>query len=70
MSEFVWTEDRINKMVARLENLTGAVRELYFSAYWHADRPVDEAALWTAVRDAAGIQPGQTRALLGEDRSS
>lgn len=39
-------------------NLRDAVRVLYYSAVWHADRPVDEQALWIAVRDAAGFKPG------------
>ena len=51
------------------EKLRRAVDALYFAAYWHADRPVDEQALWTAVRDAALIRPGQTGARLGPDRS-
>ena len=53
-----------------LAPLIEAVEALYFSAHWHADRPVDEAALWTAVRNAAGIKPGQTGARLGPDRSA
>jgi hypothetical protein len=31
---------------------------------------VDAAALWTAVRDAAGIVPGQTAALVGPNRAA
>lgn len=38
--------------------LTDAIKALYYSAVWHADRPVDEKALWKAVRDAAGFEPG------------
>jgi hypothetical protein len=38
--------------------LLDAVRKLYYAAVWHADRPVDEQALWTAIRDAAGFKPG------------
>ena len=49
--------------------LDRAVKALYFAAYWHADRKVDEAALWTAVRDAASIEPGKTKKLLGPDRT-
>jgi predicted DsbA family dithiol-disulfide isomerase len=56
-----WEEER--------KRLREAVWALYMSAYWHADRPVDEAKLWTNVRDAAGISPGQTGAILGPDRS-
>jgi hypothetical protein len=40
--------------------LLEAVRDLYYAAVWSADRPVDEAKLWTAVRDAAGFPPGQS----------
>lgn len=43
-----------------LQALLDAVRNLYYAAVWHADRPVDEAALWTAVRDAAGLTPGNS----------
>ncbi len=38
--------------------LIEAVRKLYYAAVWHADRAVDEQSLWTAVRDAAGFNPG------------
>lgn len=40
------------------DRLREAVRSLYYAARWNADRPVDEAALWEAVRDAAGFEPG------------
>ncbi len=40
--------------------LLDAVTELYYAAVWHADRPVDAEGLWTAVRDAAGFEPGQS----------
>lgn len=56
-------------LATRLGKLRRAVEALYFSAYWHPDRKVDEAALWTAVRDAAGIVPGQTASMLGPDLS-
>ena len=42
------------------EGLREALRSLYYAAVWHADRPVDEQALWTAVRDAAGFAPGKS----------
>jgi hypothetical protein len=51
------------------EPLVAAVRALYFAGYWHCDRPVDERSLWVAVRDAAGIEPGQTANTLGPDRT-
>lgn len=56
-----WLEDTRRKLSA----LTEAVRALYFAAHWHPDRPVDERALWTAVRDAAGFTPGASSAHLG-----
>jgi hypothetical protein len=42
--------------------LIEAVHDLYYAAVWHPDRPVDATALWTAVRDAAGFEPGQSPA--------
>jgi hypothetical protein len=50
--------DGIITIEGTLTNLRNAVRALYYSAVWHADRPVDEQALWIAVRDAAGFKPG------------
>jgi hypothetical protein len=43
-----------------IDPLRVAVGELYYSAVWHADRPVDEEALWKAVRDAAGLPHGES----------
>src|ERR1035441_3682553 len=48
--------------------MKSAIERLYFAANWHPDRVVDAAALWSAVRDAAGIAPGQTASRLGPDR--
>jgi|SRR5579872_1419247 len=42
------------------ERLLEAIRALYYAGVWTCDRDVDEAALWTAVRDAAGFPPGQS----------
>ena len=39
----------------RYMQLRTAVKKLYEAAYWHADRPCDADALWSAVRDAALI---------------
>lgn len=50
--------------------LAAAADRLYFAGYWHADRPVDEQRLWTALRDAAGIAPGQTTKVLGPERGT
>lgn len=41
-------------------NLRDAVRVLYYAAHWTPDRPVDEAGIWTAVRDAAGFPHGNS----------
>jgi hypothetical protein len=60
------SEDYIDE---QFEKLKKAVKELYFAAYWHADRSVDEQKLWVTVRDAAEIRPGQTYQLLGPDQS-
>jgi hypothetical protein len=46
--------------VTEFDKLQYAVKNLYYSAVWHPDRPVDEQALWTAVRDAAGFAPGKS----------
>lgn len=50
--------DVINE--SQLTLLRSAVKDLYYAAVWHADRPVDEQALWVAVRDAAGFKPGKS----------
>lgn len=54
----------------RYFDLANAVEALYYAAYWHPDRPVDEAKLWTAVREAAGLIPGHSTQILGPDRST
>jgi hypothetical protein len=65
------TDDELYKdILHRWNTLADAVEKLYFAGYWHCDRPVDEKALWQAVRDAARIPPGMTGYTLGEDRSS
>lgn len=48
----------------RLRNLRSAVEGIYYSAVWHADRPVNEIELWTTLRDAAGFRPGNSPAEL------
>lgn len=42
----------------RLANLRHAATAVYQAAHWTADRPVDSAALWTALRDAIGLPAG------------
>lgn len=41
------------------EGLREAVLALYNAAYWSADRECEAAALWEAVRERAGIEPGK-----------
>lgn len=40
--------------------LLQAVRNLYYAGVWYCDRHVDEVGLWTAVRDAAGFEKGNS----------
>jgi hypothetical protein len=44
----------------KYETLRKAVHDLYYSANWQADRPVNEGKLWEAVRDAAGFSVGES----------
>lgn len=37
-----------------------AITALYKAAHWTPDRPVDAVGLWTVLRDAAGLPPGQS----------
>ena len=43
--------------------LRKAVKDLYYAAHWTPDRNVNAAALWEAVRDAVGLEPGHAPAL-------
>jgi hypothetical protein len=69
LAHFDATEAAIAAQRKEIERLRKAAVALYYAAYWHADRPVDEAALWMALRDAAEIPPGHTASVLGPDRS-
>lgn len=60
---------KMSDWMYKFHHLQAAVTALYYSAYWHPDRPVDEAFLWTAVRNAAEIEPGKSAERLGPDRS-
>lgn len=40
--------------------LMRAAANLYFAAHWTPDRPCDADALWTELRDAAGLEPGHS----------
>lgn len=44
--------------------LIRAVDAVYKAAHWTPDRPVDEAKLWTELRDAAMIAPGNSPKLI------
>jgi len=46
--------------------LAAAVERLYRAAHWTADRPCDADKLWSDVRDAAGIEPGQSPKPIAE----
>jgi hypothetical protein len=56
-------EQRARAMAAEVQlqatqRLQGAALMLYRAGYWTCDRPVDEAAMWTELRDALGLEPG------------
>jgi hypothetical protein len=59
----------LNREKMRFANLQSAIESLYFAAHWTPDRECDAAKLWEAVRDAAGIAPGQTAERLGKPRT-
>lgn len=40
------------------DTLRTAALMLYFAGRWRCDRPCDEAALWSALRDALSLPPG------------
>lgn len=52
--------DEIEWAIARdqYESLRRAALDIYSAGYWTCDREVDEAALWTALRDALGLPTG------------
>jgi hypothetical protein len=52
-----------NREVERRRALHAAGYDLYYAGRWSCDRPVDEAALWIALRDAMGLEPGTATAL-------
>jgi hypothetical protein len=41
-----------------LRRLRTAITAVYFAGKWSCHRPVDEAALWEAVRDALNLEAG------------
>jgi hypothetical protein len=54
------------KLHVQARRMKDAITALYFAAHWMPDRECDAAKLWEAVRDAAGIAPGQTAERLGK----
>jgi hypothetical protein len=46
--------------------LRAAVEALYYAAYWRPDRACAADDLWVAVRDAAGLSPGESARHLGQ----
>ena len=58
---------KIERVQARYARLQAAVLALYEAAYWGPDRYVEnEAALWTELRDAAGIEIGTKTGFLSQ----
>lgn len=54
--------NQLGQCEAEKRNIINAVRNVYYSARWQADRPVRNAAsLWAALRDACGLTPGGSR---------
>jgi len=54
--------ERLQQVNNRLREAIGA---LYYVGVWHCDRPVNEAGLWEAVRDAAGFPTGSSPRPIG-----
>lgn len=48
----------LQEAIPAIERLQAAATALYEAGHWHCDRPVDEMALWTELRDALGRDPG------------
>lgn len=51
---------RAQRAERELEALKAAGVAIYMAGHWTCDRPVDDAALWTALRDALGLPPGNS----------
>ena len=73
-----WNEDltlydmpRLFALARRGAAVQEAATALYLAGRWSCAQPVDEAALWTALRDALGLPVGTetARAALGEERT-
>lgn len=66
--------DRLRAELARtqeaLRGLREAVDAVYYAAHWTPDRKCDAARLWTKLRDAAGLTPGETAKRLGPPRNT
>jgi hypothetical protein len=59
-----WSMARIEVLEAENERLRKAVSEVYYAAHWTPDRPCDAVKLWTDLRDAAGLTPGNAPAAV------
>ena len=59
--------EKCAELLSHWNALRGAVHDLYYGAVWHADRRVDEAALWEAVRDEAQLGRGASPAEIPFD---
>ena len=53
-----WMHSDPDRVLGKLLRLQHAATVIYEAAHWTADRPVDEVALWTELRDALGRDPG------------
>jgi hypothetical protein len=60
--------DRIKEALEMDARLMRAIQALYYSAHWYPDRVIDADALWTELRDAAGLTPGRSIEILGTPR--
>lgn len=55
----MFVDDDLEELEIKYNKLVNAVKAIYYGAHWTPDRPVDEAKLWTDLRDAAGFEPGK-----------
>ena len=51
-------QQMLEQCKAEIERLRKAVSDVYYAAHWTPDRPCDAGRLWTDLRDAAGLKPG------------
>jgi hypothetical protein len=51
------------QMMGQMNNqpkIREAAKKLYYAAHWSADRDVEENKLWENLRDALGLEPGNS----------